>query len=253
MAPTRRVTPPAKGTTDGAVNGRIRRPRGEPRKLLIEAAREVFAAKGFVGTSTREIAERAGVSETLMFRYFGSKVGLFREALVTPFADFVQSFNERWKIAMDEDYNTEQLTRQFMGELFDLFRSNRGLVVLLWAADTHTEGELAESGVFDEVVEHLQTLVEIGTESSKRTGGFKPPRQDLVTRATVSMVAGMAVFGESFYGKKLPKRSEIVDALVQMSLRTHMPTADAARTKRPAAPAKKSPAPAKKSARRSSR
>ena len=36
------------------------------------------------------------------------------------------------------------------------------------------------------------------------------------------LAAGMAVFGESFYGKKMPRRSEIVDALVQMTLRTHL-------------------------------
>jgi AcrR family transcriptional regulator len=205
--------------------GRSRRRRGEPRKLLLDAANEIFTAKGFAGTSTREIAERAGVSETLMFRYFGSKVGLFREALVTPFADFVQSFNERWKMALDEGFDVEKLTRQFISELFDLFRSHRGLVVMLWSADAQTESELAEAGVFDEVVEHLQTLVQIGSASAERAGGFSEPSHDLLTRSTLSMVAGMAVFGRSFYGPKPPKRAEIIDALTLISLRTHMPDA----------------------------
>lgn len=209
-----------KAAEEGSVT-RTRRPRGEPRRLLVEAAREVFTAKGFVGSSTREIADRAGVSETLMFRYFGSKVGLFREALVTPFADFVQDFNDRWKVAADEGYDVEELTRLFISELFDLFRSNRGLVVMLWAADTHAESELAESGVFDEVVGHLQTLVKIGAVAAQRVG-YGSPRQDLVTRSTLSMVAGMAVFGQSFYGAKPPKRTEIIEALVTISLRSHI-------------------------------
>jgi AcrR family transcriptional regulator len=183
----------------------------------------VFTAKGFVGASTREIADRAGVSETLMFRYFGSKVGLFREALVVPFADFVQDFNERWKVALDEGFDIEDLTRQFIGELFDLFRNHRGLVVMLWSADAQQESELAEAGVFDEVVDHLQTLVQIGAVAANRSGGYPSPSHDLLTRSTLSMVAGMAVFGRSFYGARPPKRAEIVEALAEISLRTHVP------------------------------
>jgi AcrR family transcriptional regulator len=203
--------------------GRLRRPRGEPRKLLLEAAGELFEAKGFAGTSTREIAERAGVSETLMFRYFGSKVGLFRDALVKPFADFVQAFNERWKADVEDDYDDKALTEHFIGELFDLFRSNRGLVVMLWSADAQAESELAEAGVFDEVVEHLQTLVQIGSAGAERSGGFSEPSQDLLTRSTLSMVAGMAVFGRSFYGPRPPNRTEIIEALSIIALRTHLP------------------------------
>ena len=183
---------------------------------------EVFTAKGFVAASTREIAERAGVSETLMFRYFGSKLGLFREALVAPFAEFVQRFNERWSAATVEGYDVVELTRLFTGELYDLFRKNRGLVVIVWAADAHAESELAESGVFDEVVEHLQTLVEIGSRSGSLSRSYGSPRQDLLTRATLSMIAGMAAFGESFYGRVRPARAEIVDALVEMELRMHV-------------------------------
>jgi AcrR family transcriptional regulator len=206
----------------GDGEGRVRRSRGEPRRLLLNAAREVFAAKGFAGASTREIADRAGVSETLMFRHFGSKVGLFREALVAPFAEFVRSFNERWLAAASSNYDVAELTDQFVSELFDLFRSNRGLVIMLWAADAHTESELAESGVFDEVVDLLQTLVRIGDDSVQRLGVTPSVRQELMTRSTISMIAGMAVFGDSFYGAEPPARREIVRALARISLRSHL-------------------------------
>jgi AcrR family transcriptional regulator len=43
---------------------------------LIEAATQVFAEKGFDQATTREVAERAGCSEGLIHRYFGSKRGL---------------------------------------------------------------------------------------------------------------------------------------------------------------------------------
>ena len=163
-----------------------RRPRGEPRRLLLDAASHLFTTQGFRGTSTREIAERAGVSETLMFRYFGSKVGLFREALVGPFVEFVERFNEKWTSGSAAEFDDDELSRQFIGELFDLFREHRGLVVMLWAADAQSGNELAEHGVFDEINAHLSLLVDIGTAASRDRQGRLLGRQDLAERAAPS-------------------------------------------------------------------
>ena len=217
-ASAKRVAP---SEVDGAPKA-TRRRRGEPRRLLLEAARELFSSRGYSGTSTREIAEQAGVSETLMFRYFGSKVGLFREALVAPFVEFVEDFNAKWQSGTTADLDAEELSRLFIGDLFDLFRKNRGLVVMLWAADAQTGSELAETGVFDEINDELRVLVEIGTAESVRRQGRALGRQDLVTRSTLAMIAGMAVFGQSFYGKQRPSRKDIVEELTQAVLHGHL-------------------------------
>jgi AcrR family transcriptional regulator len=55
--------------------------RGEARELLLQAATTLFAERGFDRTTTREIAEQAGVDATLIARYFGSKTGLYLAAL----------------------------------------------------------------------------------------------------------------------------------------------------------------------------
>jgi AcrR family transcriptional regulator len=209
-------------TNDGSAKPATRRRRGEPRRLLLEAARDLFASQGFAGTSTREIAERAGVSETLMFRAFGSKVGLFREALVAPFVEFVERFNEKWRSGLVSELDDEELSRQFIGELFDLFRQNRGLVVMLWTADAQTGDELASHGVFDEINAQLRVLVDIGSAATLDRQGRQLGRQDLATRSTLAMVAGMAVFGESFYGKRIPPRDDIVDELTLGVLHGHL-------------------------------
>ena len=199
-----------------------RRRRGEPRRLLLEAAHELFTSQGFSGTSTREIAELAGVSETLMFRYFGSKVGLFREALVAPFVEFVEDFNAKWQSGKTDDLDVDTVSRHFISDLFDLFRKNRGLVVMLWAADAQSGSELAEAGVFDEINDELRVLVDIGTAETLRRQGRPHARQDLTTRCTLAMIAGMAVFGESFYGKRPPSRKDIIEELNQAVLHGHL-------------------------------
>jgi AcrR family transcriptional regulator len=226
VAKARQATKKAATTASDAENNGTakvtRRKRGEPRRLLLEAAQDLFSSQGYSGTSTREIAEQAGVSETLMFRYFGSKVGLFREALVTPFVEFVEDFNSKWQAGSNAELDEEELSRRFIGDLFDLFRKNRGLVVMLWAADAQSGSELAEAGVFDEINEELRVLVEIGTAEAVRRQGKALGRQDLATRSTLAMTAGMAVFGESFYGKRPPSRKDIVEELTQAVLHGHL-------------------------------
>ena len=56
-------------------------------ELLLTAAQELFAERGFERVTTREIAERAGVDATLIARYFGSKAGLYLAALRAELGD----------------------------------------------------------------------------------------------------------------------------------------------------------------------
>ena len=95
----------------------LRRPRGAPRKLLLAAARDLFARQDYRSTTTREIAAAAGVTEHLLFRNFGSKAGLFREALVLPFTGFVDDFGGTWDSVVPEETDEKELARRFVGHI----------------------------------------------------------------------------------------------------------------------------------------
>jgi TetR/AcrR family transcriptional regulator, regulator of cefoperazone and chloramphenicol sensitivity len=57
-------------------------PRGEDtRRRILEAALEVFSTDGYEGASTRQLAERAGVSLPAIQYHFGSKEGLYRAVI----------------------------------------------------------------------------------------------------------------------------------------------------------------------------
>jgi AcrR family transcriptional regulator len=49
----------------------------ERRAAIINAVRRVFAERGFHGTTTRELAEAADVSEALLFKHFPNKEALY--------------------------------------------------------------------------------------------------------------------------------------------------------------------------------
>ena len=57
----------------------------EARQRLLGAALQLFAAKGFAKTSTREIAQSAEVNIAAIRYYFGDKAALYRAAFLEPF------------------------------------------------------------------------------------------------------------------------------------------------------------------------
>jgi AcrR family transcriptional regulator len=193
-----------------------RRPRGTPRVLLLDAARTLFARQDYRSTTTREIADTAGVLEHLLFRQFGSKAALFNEAVVVPFVTIVDDLNVRWDSLQPGPESSEVVAREFLGALYDLFVDNRGLVVTLWAADALSEEELQETGIV-EIDRALGILGQLGGKAFDMLG-IDAEHQDLAARSTVAMVAGMAAFSTTFFGGERPPRDVIVEELVQATL-----------------------------------
>lgn len=58
-----------------------RRDSAATKAALLAAARTLFVDRGFDRTTVRDIAALAGANQALLFRYFGSKEALFREAM----------------------------------------------------------------------------------------------------------------------------------------------------------------------------
>ncbi len=57
--------------------------RANTNQQLLEATLKLISEKGYLGATTREIAQEAGVTELTLFRHFGSKERLFEEVLNT--------------------------------------------------------------------------------------------------------------------------------------------------------------------------
>ena len=193
-----------------------RRPHGAPRRLLLDAARDLFARQDYRSTTTREIAEAAGVTEHLLFRHFGSKSALFREALVLPFTGFVDEFGRTWRAVVPEETDEEELARHFVGQLYDVLVEHRGLVVTLLASEALSEEEIADAGIAD----IRRALAELGQISAEGMDirGMRSSHPDLAAYSTVAMIAGMAALHSTYFGTNQPSREAIVEELIQAIL-----------------------------------
>ncbi len=85
----------------------------ERRAAIIQAVRRVFAEKGFDGTTTRELAEAAEVSEALLFKHFPNKEALYSAMQVSCCKEQDQGRFERLK-ALEPSASTLVLLVHFL-------------------------------------------------------------------------------------------------------------------------------------------
>jgi TetR/AcrR family transcriptional regulator len=68
-------------------------PEGPGRERILAAALDEFAGRGFDGTTTAEIARRAGVTQPLVHYHFESKDALWRAAVSEAFTSALSAFD----------------------------------------------------------------------------------------------------------------------------------------------------------------
>jgi AcrR family transcriptional regulator len=176
-----------------------RRSSEEVRSLVLDAARELFAEHGFGGATTRDIARRADVSETILFRNFTSKERLFQEAVARPIDELLTAYTGRWLDTQLGDEDPDEMIHAFVESLFDLATANRKL--LLAALPNHL-GRGAQPA-FDKL-EHM------ARETKQSQGWDYDPR--VAVRAAVGMVITVAVFEEALFGSISATRRDTVIA-----------------------------------------
>ncbi len=70
-------------------------PSADRRTAIISAARRIFVEKGFERTTTRALAEAAGVSEALLFKLFPNKEALYSAIQISCFKEEGEKFIAR--------------------------------------------------------------------------------------------------------------------------------------------------------------
>ena len=94
----------------------------DTRTELLKAAAAVFAQHGSRGSTTRRIAEAAGVNEVTLFRYFGSKDALLQEAIA------ISAHGTEWKSLPAEPGDPETELTEWCGALMERLRAKRSII-----------------------------------------------------------------------------------------------------------------------------
>ncbi|WP_163582831.1 TetR/AcrR family transcriptional regulator [Gracilibacillus saliphilus] len=104
----------------------VRSSKESRKEEILEAGLEVFAKRGYYNTTTAHIAEKAGISQPYVFRFFKTKEELFIAALDRAFERILDTFK-------NVDAGPEQLVEEMIAayeELSELYPNEIALQVI---------------------------------------------------------------------------------------------------------------------------
>ncbi len=117
------------------------------KERIIEAAIELVNERGYLGATTRKIAEKAGVNEVTIFRHFGNKKGLV-QAAIDSFAIPKREFDEMdRRMTWDLEHDLPLLVQHY----HEVLEQKRKVILI----------SLKEAGTFpelDELIAHIPTM-----------------------------------------------------------------------------------------------
>jgi AcrR family transcriptional regulator len=187
--------------------------------LLLEAAGVLFGERGYAGTSTRDIAERAGVTEPMLFRHFGSKANLFQEAAVTPFVQFMERYVADYRAREHGRLSAEQEGRRLYEGLFAALREQREPLMALLSAGRFAPvaDEVAGQvrGAFAQLIQMFEEVV--ATESRER--GFTEPDLPATVRVMFGMVLAAALHDDWLTLGGPDDHDRLLAAMTRMAVR----------------------------------
>jgi len=145
----------------------------ETRRLILKAARTLFARKGMEECTIRDIAKKAGVSPASVVVHFKSKTGLLEEALCGD----IESVLSELVASMPEDIDLLDRLMHLSNGFFGLYDKNRDLyralirsTVFEPASETPITSKLSERYIqfLSQIMEEQKTRSMIRPEVDSR-------------------------------------------------------------------------------------
>ncbi len=186
------------------------------RQDILAAAMELFAKKGFRGTTTRDLATHAEVNEAIIFRYFNNKEELYRAILEHKAGETREAkIEELERLAGSSD---DKKFFQVLGRKF-LERHENDTTFLRLLLFSALEGHQLS----DMFVASMTARNPIANYIQKRIdeGAFRQVDPQLAARGLFGMFASFILWQEIFGLKKTQPydRDEVVDTFVSIFLK----------------------------------
>ncbi|MDR5852615.1 helix-turn-helix domain containing protein [Caballeronia sp. LZ003] len=208
---------------------RQRRSTAEIRKLILSSARELFGQRGYGQTTTRAIAEHAGVLEHLIFRNFRSKAQLFEEAVFLPFKLMLEQFHHAIRTERKPGIRgTEERARNYLETLYDQLSADQPLWRALLLAVQADDEELKEvlRDPHSPLIVFLDRVSEYTAESVEESGWEVDAH--IATRIVFGFVFANALFSDMLFSAgKRPSRRALIDEMTAFMMHgvSHRPPA----------------------------
>ncbi len=179
---------------------------------LLHAAGEEFKKSGYAGATTAAIARQADITEAQLFRYFGSKADLFREAVFKQLDRHFYEFNARHLVDASDAGSVREKARLYIAELQQLIAAHSEMLLSLVVAQTYAPQAMEGVGEIDS----LRTYFQRGAALLSRPNAATPPKVDprLMVRVSFAAVLACVMFKGWMFPPGLAGDEEIGDAII---------------------------------------
>jgi AcrR family transcriptional regulator len=157
-----------------ASRNRRRRTTQEVLDQLVEAACEEFEVNGYTRTKTANIAKKAGVSETLLFKHFGSKANLFHDTIFNAFNTHFAEFQRAHPVADGDAAARLDVTKQYIGEVQSFFAQHSRMLMLLITSYSYETTEVKGIEDIEGLHDYLQTTATMIESRLEQAPVFDP-------------------------------------------------------------------------------
>jgi len=172
------------------------------RSSILKAARKAFSQTGDMnGTTMRSIADRAGISEGVIYRHFDSKDQLFVEAVVDPLRGAIDSMIAASEMVEIDAPLTPERQIETLSALYRQLIATLEEVMPLLGLVLFGDPKIAKRFYREQLVVAMDQLGEAWAEVQRRHGveGHHP---EVAARAVMGMALLMAI--DSHYGAGRP-------------------------------------------------
>ena len=189
----------------------------ERKEKILAAAEELFARKGFAGTTTRELALAAGINEALLFRHFGNKEELYMAVLEQRCK--IGEGRKRMERRIEEGQDDFELFAGIAQDILERHRQNPELMrlFLFSALESHSLSDR----LFSTYTSHFYEVLAKHIERRKQDGIFRDVDSMLAARGFIGMVfyhhMVQNIFGGRHYQTFEPRR--VAETLAEIWLR----------------------------------
>ncbi|NJN03255.1 MAG: TetR/AcrR family transcriptional regulator [Leptolyngbyaceae cyanobacterium SL_1_1] len=160
---------------------------GETQTKILRAAQRLFAKKGYGGTSTRELAQAAGVAEGTLFRHFDNKKAILVEVATQGWIEILTDLLTE----LSEMGSYKAVAQVMRRRMLSLPKNSDMMRVCFMEAQFHPE--LREQ-IQAEVIAKMTDVAEAFFQTAMDRGTYRPINPRVVARIFLGMftVAGFS-------------------------------------------------------------
>jgi AcrR family transcriptional regulator len=160
----------------------IAQPEDDTRTRILQAGKQLFAQKGYEGTTTKDLAAAAGVAEGTLFRHFANKKAILIEVATQGWVEILTDLLTE----LSEMGSYKAVSQVLQRRMMNLHKNSDMMRVCFMEAQFHPE---LRDRVQAEVIDKMMDVAEAFFQTAMERGTYRRMNPKVIARVFLGMFA----------------------------------------------------------------